>query len=169
MRQPLHGTVVALRCKGQWRGVMICGPSGAGKSDLALRLMTMGARLGQQRLHLCPRAPDDFGQDRGAGCGNFACIAAGLCTPQLDCSGSAGNAGTPAGSTVYRTRRGACTVNGIAPATPFGAPCGRICSRGPLNTAVFVLRKQVRKPVRHHRITAVFAEQARLGCLVMPS
>lgn len=45
MRQPVHGTVVALRCKGQWRGVMICGPSGAGKSDLALRLMAMGARL----------------------------------------------------------------------------------------------------------------------------
>lgn len=45
MRQPVHGTVVALRCKGQWRGVLICGPSGAGKSDLALRLMAMGARL----------------------------------------------------------------------------------------------------------------------------
>lgn len=43
--QPVHGTVVALRCSGQWRGVLLRGPSGSGKSDTALRLMAMGARL----------------------------------------------------------------------------------------------------------------------------
>ena len=43
--QPLHGTAVACRLNGVWRGVWITGPSGAGKSDLALRLMARGWRL----------------------------------------------------------------------------------------------------------------------------
>lgn len=45
MSQNIHGTVVALYLRSQWRGVLIRGHSGAGKSDLALRLMTRGARL----------------------------------------------------------------------------------------------------------------------------
>lgn len=45
MSQHIHGTVVALYRRGQWRGVLIRGRSGKGKSDLALRLMGMGARL----------------------------------------------------------------------------------------------------------------------------
>lgn len=45
MGQHIHGTVVAFYMRGQWRGVLIRGRSGAGKSDLALRLMSMGARL----------------------------------------------------------------------------------------------------------------------------
>lgn len=45
MTQPVHGTVVALYIKGQWRGVLIRGQSGTGKSDLALRLMSLGAQL----------------------------------------------------------------------------------------------------------------------------
>ena len=43
--QPLHGTAVACRLNGVWRGVWITGPSGAGKSDLALRLIARGWRL----------------------------------------------------------------------------------------------------------------------------
>ena len=43
--QPLHGTAVACRLNGVWRGVWITGPSGAGKSDVALRLMARGWRL----------------------------------------------------------------------------------------------------------------------------
>lgn len=45
MSQHIHGTVVALYVRGQWRGVLIRGRSGSGKSDLALRLMALGARL----------------------------------------------------------------------------------------------------------------------------
>lgn len=41
----VHATVVAVRCGGRWRGVMIRGASGAGKSDLALRLIGRGWRL----------------------------------------------------------------------------------------------------------------------------
>lgn len=44
-KSPIHATTVAVRQKGQWRGVMILGASGAGKSDLALRLMGRGWRL----------------------------------------------------------------------------------------------------------------------------
>ena len=41
----LHAGLVALRLRGQWRGVLIEGPSGAGKSDLALRTLALGGRL----------------------------------------------------------------------------------------------------------------------------
>lgn len=41
----LHAGLVALRLRGRWRGVLIEGPSGAGKSDLALRTLSLGARL----------------------------------------------------------------------------------------------------------------------------
>ena len=41
----LHATLVAVRCDGLWRGVLLRGPSGAGKSDLALRAMAAGWRL----------------------------------------------------------------------------------------------------------------------------
>ena len=41
----VHGGLVALRCSGFWRGVLITGPSGAGKSDLALRALEAGFRL----------------------------------------------------------------------------------------------------------------------------
>ena len=40
-----HAGLVALRLRGAWRGVLIEGPSGAGKSDLALRALSLGARL----------------------------------------------------------------------------------------------------------------------------
>lgn len=45
MTQPVHASVVALHIGGRWRGVLIRGQSGAGKSDLALRLMSLGAKL----------------------------------------------------------------------------------------------------------------------------
>lgn len=41
----LHAGLIALRLGGRWRGVLIEGPSGAGKSDLALRALSLGARL----------------------------------------------------------------------------------------------------------------------------
>jgi serine kinase of HPr protein (carbohydrate metabolism regulator) len=41
----LHAGLVARRCAGLWRGVLIVGPSGAGKSDLALRAFDYGFRL----------------------------------------------------------------------------------------------------------------------------
>jgi serine kinase of HPr protein (carbohydrate metabolism regulator) len=41
----VHAGLVALRCGGFWRGVLITGPSGAGKSDLALRAIEAGFRL----------------------------------------------------------------------------------------------------------------------------
>ena len=41
----LHAGLIALRRGGRWRGVLIEGPSGAGKSDLALRALSLGARL----------------------------------------------------------------------------------------------------------------------------
>jgi serine kinase of HPr protein (carbohydrate metabolism regulator) len=40
-----HAGLVALRCRGLWRGALITGPSGAGKSDLALRALDAGFRL----------------------------------------------------------------------------------------------------------------------------
>jgi len=40
-----HAGLLALRCQGAWRGVLIEGPSGAGKSDLALRALGAGFRL----------------------------------------------------------------------------------------------------------------------------
>ena len=45
MKGRVHGTCVALRQGGRWRAALLRGPSGAGKSDLALRLITAGARL----------------------------------------------------------------------------------------------------------------------------
>ena len=41
----LHASLIALHRRGRWRGVLIEGPSGAGKSDLALRALSLGARL----------------------------------------------------------------------------------------------------------------------------
>lgn len=40
-----HAGLIAARCGGPWRGVLIEGPSGAGKSDLALRCLDAGFRL----------------------------------------------------------------------------------------------------------------------------
>lgn len=40
-----HAGLVALHLKGRWRGVLIEGPSGSGKSDLALRTLSLGARM----------------------------------------------------------------------------------------------------------------------------
>lgn len=45
MTQPVHASVVSFYMHGQWRGVLIRGHSGSGKSDLALRLISAGARL----------------------------------------------------------------------------------------------------------------------------
>ena len=41
----LHAGLIARRCGGIWRGVLIQGPSGAGKSDLALRALAEGCAL----------------------------------------------------------------------------------------------------------------------------
>lgn len=41
----LHATLIARRCGGAWRGVLLEGPSGAGKSDLALRALGQGWKL----------------------------------------------------------------------------------------------------------------------------
>jgi len=41
----LHAGLIARRCGGSWRGVLIQGPSGSGKSDLALRALAEGFRL----------------------------------------------------------------------------------------------------------------------------
>jgi serine kinase of HPr protein (carbohydrate metabolism regulator) len=41
----LHAGLIAARCRGSWRGVLIHGPAGAGKSDLALRAMGDGFQL----------------------------------------------------------------------------------------------------------------------------
>jgi serine kinase of HPr protein (carbohydrate metabolism regulator) len=52
-RQPVHATVVAVRMRQAWRGVLIQGRSGVGKSDLALRLMHDGWRLiGDDWVHV---------------------------------------------------------------------------------------------------------------------
>ncbi|MDH4383949.1 MAG: HPr kinase/phosphorylase [Caulobacter sp.] len=40
-----YGGLVARAVAGHWVGALIEGPSGAGKSDLALRSLTLGARL----------------------------------------------------------------------------------------------------------------------------
>jgi serine kinase of HPr protein (carbohydrate metabolism regulator) len=40
-----HAGLLALRCGGDWRGVLIEGPSGSGKSDLALRALDAGWSL----------------------------------------------------------------------------------------------------------------------------
>jgi len=40
-----HGSLIARRVDGLWRGVLIEGPSGSGKSDLALRALDQGFRL----------------------------------------------------------------------------------------------------------------------------
>jgi serine kinase of HPr protein (carbohydrate metabolism regulator) len=40
-----HGSLVALRLGGCWRGALIVGPSGVGKSDLVLRAAESGFRL----------------------------------------------------------------------------------------------------------------------------
>ena len=41
----LHAGLIALRCRGSWRGVLIHGPSCVGKSDLALRATEDGFQL----------------------------------------------------------------------------------------------------------------------------
>jgi serine kinase of HPr protein (carbohydrate metabolism regulator) len=74
----LHAGLVARRCAGLWRGVLIMGPSGAGKSDLALRAFDQGFRLvADDRVlvwaeagRLYGRAPDALGgllEVRGVG------------------------------------------------------------------------------------------------------
>ena len=40
-----HAGLIAARCGGFWRGVLIEGPAGAGKSDLALRALSEGFSL----------------------------------------------------------------------------------------------------------------------------
>ncbi len=41
----VHAGLIARRCRGRWRGVLLEGNSGDGKSDLALRAMDIGFRL----------------------------------------------------------------------------------------------------------------------------
>ncbi|HEV7227475.1 serine kinase [Brevundimonas sp.] len=45
LKQPVHGTGVALFGPSGWSGVLLLGSPGVGKSDLALRLLAEGARL----------------------------------------------------------------------------------------------------------------------------
>jgi len=59
----VHAGLVALRCSGYWRGVLITGPSGGGKSDLALRALDAGFRLvADDRVLLWTSAGKLFGK-----------------------------------------------------------------------------------------------------------
>ena len=59
----VHAGLVALRCSGFWRGVLITGPSGSGKSDLALRALDAGFRLvADDRVLLWTSAGKLFGK-----------------------------------------------------------------------------------------------------------
>ncbi len=53
----VHATSVALRGRdGRWRAALLRGPSGSGKSDLALRLISAGARLiGDDQTHVAKK------------------------------------------------------------------------------------------------------------------
>ena len=58
----LHATLVARRCEGRWRGVLVRGPSGAGKSELALRAVAAGWRLvADDRVRLWTSGEQLFG------------------------------------------------------------------------------------------------------------
>lgn len=73
-----HAGLVALRWRGDWRGVLIEGPPGSGKSDLALRSLAEGFRIvADDRVlvwssgsRVWGRAPDalaDLMESRGLG------------------------------------------------------------------------------------------------------
>jgi serine kinase of HPr protein (carbohydrate metabolism regulator) len=77
----VHAGLVALRCGGFWRGVLITGPSGVGKSDLALRAVDAGFRLvADDRVLLWTSAGKLFGRAPEALFGLIECRGQGVLT-----------------------------------------------------------------------------------------